>query len=73
MPADAEGEGLARPRPADDHGDPVAALAQIADHRLLVLAGGRMRRQGVTYRLMGGQGGLLRCPAGCAGDQPLLD
>ena len=40
MAGDAQGEGLARPGPPDDHGDPLAALAQVADHRLLI----RLRR-----------------------------
>jgi hypothetical protein len=73
MAGDAQGEGLARPGPPDDNGDPVAALAQVADHRLLVLAGRRMRRQGLADRLMGDPGGLLSGPVGGADNQPLLD
>jgi hypothetical protein len=70
---DAEGEGLARPGPPDDHGDPVAALAQVADHRLLVGAGGHVGGQGLPHRLMGNPGRLALRPAGGALDQPLLD
>ena len=73
MAGDAEGEGLARPGPPDDHGDPLAALAQVPDHRLLIRPGGRMGGQGLAHRLMGGHGRLLARPAGGAGDQPLLD
>jgi hypothetical protein len=73
MPGDAQGEGLARPGPADDHGHPLAALAQVADHRLLIWAGGGMSGQGLAHRLMGDDRGVLARPAGGAGDQPLLD
>jgi hypothetical protein len=68
-----EGEGLARPRPADDHGDSSAALAQVPDHRLLIDSRGRVGRQGLAHRLMGDGGRLLARPAGGAPDQPLLD
>jgi hypothetical protein len=40
MAGDAEGEGLAGPGPSHDQADTLAALAQVADHRLLVGAGG---------------------------------
>jgi hypothetical protein len=73
MPSDPKGEGLARPRPPHDQGDPLTALADIADHRLLISSGGRMRSQRVAYRLMRSHGRLLVGPAGGAGDQPLLD
>ena len=56
-----------------DHGSDRPAYRQVADHRLLVGAGGRMRGKGLPHRLMGGDGGLLACPVGGAGDQPLLD
>jgi hypothetical protein len=69
---DAEGEGLARPRPPDHHGNPLAALAQVADHRLLILAGGGMRGQGLPHRLMGRNGCLLVRPAGGTDDETLL-
>jgi hypothetical protein len=73
MAGDAEGEGLARPGPAHDQGNALAALAQISDHRLLVAAGGRMCRQGLAHRLVRGDSRLLVRPASGAGDQPLLD
>jgi hypothetical protein len=69
---DAQGEGLARPGPPHHHGNPLAALAQIPDHRPLIRTGGRVRRQGVPHRLMGGHGGLFVHAVGGAGDQPLL-
>jgi len=47
MPGHAQGEGLARPGPADHEGDALAALAQVSDHRLLIRSGGGMRRQGI--------------------------
>jgi hypothetical protein len=72
MPGDPEGEGLARARPPHDHRNPMAALAQVPDHRLLVLAGGRMGGQGLAHRLVGGDRRLFTCPAGGARDQPLL-
>ena len=61
------------PARPDDQGDPLAALAQVADHRLLIRSGGGMRGQGLAHRLMGGHGRLLARPAGGARDQPLLD
>jgi hypothetical protein len=73
MPGDPKGEGLARSRPPHDHSDPLAALAQVADHGLLVGADGRMGGQGLPHRLMGDPGRLIPGPAGGAGDQPLLD
>jgi len=73
MAGDAQGEGLAGPRPPDDQGDPLAALAQVADHPLLIPSGGRMRRQGLAHRRMGRHGRLLAGSAGGRGDQPLLD
>jgi hypothetical protein len=73
MAGNAEGEGLARPRPSHDHGDTGAALAQISDHRLLIRPGSGMRGQGLTHPLMGGDRRLLARPAGGAGDEPLLD
>jgi hypothetical protein len=63
---DPEGEGLTRPRSADDHGDPLAALAQVPDHRLLVGAGGGMGGQCLRNCLMGGPGRLVPHPAGGA-------
>jgi hypothetical protein len=51
----------------------LAALAQVADHGLLVGAGGRMGSKRVPYRLVGSSGCLLARPAGGGGDQPLLD
>jgi hypothetical protein len=42
MPGDAEGEGLTGPRLPDNQGDAGAALAEVADHPGLVLAGGRV-------------------------------
>ena len=61
------------PVPSHDQGDPLAALAQIANHRLLIRASGRMGSQGLAYRLMGDPGRLLAGPAGGRRDQPLLD
>jgi hypothetical protein len=51
----------------------LAALAQIADHRLLVAAGSGMGGQGVTHRLMGDHGRVLVRSAGGADDEALLD
>jgi hypothetical protein len=59
MAGDAQGEGLAGSGPPHDHGDAGAALAQIADHRLLIRPTARMSNQGVTHGLMGGDGRLL--------------
>jgi hypothetical protein len=73
MPDHPEGEGLARPGPPDHQGDADAALADIADHRLLIWASSPMGGQGTAYRLMGDQGRVLAGPAGGAPDQPLLD
>jgi hypothetical protein len=73
MPGDAEGEGLARPRPPDHQGDALAALAQVTDHGLLIDSCGRVRGQGLAHRLMGSHGGLLGRPAGGGLDQLLLD
>jgi hypothetical protein len=73
MPGDPNGEGLARPGPPDDEGDPLAALAQVPHHRLLVRSGGRMRGQGVAHGLMGSHSRLLIGPTGHPLDQPLLD
>jgi hypothetical protein len=73
MAGDAQGEGLARPGSPHDQGDPLAALAQVTDHRLLVLAGGGMGGQGLPHRLMGDPGRLLPRPAGGTRDQPVLD
>jgi hypothetical protein len=73
MAGDADGEGLARPRPPDDQGDPLAALAKVPDHRLLILTGGGMRGQGLPHRRMGGHRRVLARSAGGAGDQRLLD
>jgi hypothetical protein len=73
MPGDPEGEGLARSRPPHDEGDALAALAQVPDHRLLILASGRMGGQGIAHRLMGSHSRLLIRPAGHPLDQPLLD
>jgi hypothetical protein len=73
MAGDPKREGLAGPRPPDHYGDPLAALAQVPDHGLLVLAGGRMRHQRIAHRRMGGDRGLFARPVGGAGDQLLLD
>jgi hypothetical protein len=72
MPSDAEGEGLAGPGPADDQGDPLAALADVPDHGLLVLAGGGVGLEGGPDRVVGDHGRLLLSAAGAGGDQPLL-
>ena len=73
MPGHPEGEGLARPGPAHDQGDACAALADVPDHGLLVLAGGRVRLEGGPDRVVGDHGRLLVGAAGGGGDQPLLD
>jgi hypothetical protein len=73
VPGGAEGEGLAGPGLADDHGDAGAALADIADHGLLVLTGGGVRLEGGPNRVVGDHGRLLLGAAGGGGDQPLLD
>jgi hypothetical protein len=64
MAGHAEGEGLAGPGPPHDHRNPLAALADIPDHRLLVWSGGGMRRQGLAYHPVGDPGRLLLRPAG---------
>jgi hypothetical protein len=73
MAGDAEGEGLARPGPANYHRNPLAALADITHHRLLVGAGSWVRGQRIPYRLVGGHGRQLARPTGARGDQPLFD
>jgi hypothetical protein len=73
MAGDAQGEGLARPGPPDHQGDPLAALTDIPDHRLLVCPGGRMRRQSIADRLVGDPRRLLPGPTGSGDDQLLLD
>jgi hypothetical protein len=73
MAGDAEGVGLARPGPADDQGDPLAALAQIPHHGLLIRSGGGMSGQRIPHRFMGGDRRLFARPAGGAGDQSLFD
>jgi hypothetical protein len=70
---DAQREGLAGPGPAHDQGDALAALAQVADHRLLIRSSGGMGGQRLADRLVGHPGRLLLDPAGGPGDQPLLD
>jgi hypothetical protein len=70
---DPEGEGLARPGPANDDRDTGAALAQVTDHRLLIRPSRRMGNQGVAHRLVGDPGRPVIRPAGGAPDQPLLD
>ena len=73
MAGDAQGEGLARAGPSHDQGDVLAALAQVADHGLLIRPSGGMGNQRLVYRVVGGDGGSLPCPVGRAGDRPLLD
>jgi hypothetical protein len=73
MPRHAQGEGLARPRPPHDHGDTLAALANVPHHALLVGAGGRVGGQRGPYRVVGDDGGLLAGAVDRGGDQPLLD
>jgi hypothetical protein len=72
MPGRSQGEGLTGPGAPDDHGDAGAALADIAEHRLLVLAGGGMGGQGRPNGLVGDHGGLLAGAADGRGDQLLL-
>jgi hypothetical protein len=72
MPGCSEGEGLAGPGLAHDQGDAGAALADITDHALLIVAGGGMGGQRGPDGLMGHLGGLLAGAAGGGGDQPLL-
>jgi hypothetical protein len=73
MAGDAQREGLARTGPPHHQGDPLAALAQVADHRLLIGAGGRVGGQGIAHGLVGGHGRLLASPFGGGRDQPLFD
>jgi hypothetical protein len=73
MAGHAKGEGLACPGPAHDQGDASAALADIPDHGLLVLASGGMRLQRCPHRVVGDYGRLLVGAAGGGRDQPLLD
>jgi hypothetical protein len=63
-----QGEGLARPGPPHDQGDPLAALAQVADHGVLIDSGGRVGGQGIAHGLMGRHGRVLVRPVGGAGD-----
>ena len=71
MPGHAQGEGLARPRPADDHGDALAALAQVPDHRLLIARGGWAAR---ASRTASWEATAVCSPVRpVARDQPLLD
>jgi hypothetical protein len=73
MAGNAQGEGLACPGPPHHYRDAGATLAQVADHRLLVLASGGMRGQRIPYRLVGGNGCLLVRSACSRDDQSLLD
>jgi hypothetical protein len=73
MPGDAEGEGLAGPRPPDHQGDAGAALVEVADHPGLVLAGGRVGGQRRPHRVVTDHGGLFAGPAGGGSDQPPFD
>jgi hypothetical protein len=73
MAGDPEGEGLARPGPPDDHGDALATLAQVPDHRRLVLAGGGMGGQAIAHGLVGSHGGVLARPASGRGNQRRLE
>jgi hypothetical protein len=69
----AQREGLTGPGPPHHEGHPLAALVQVPDHRLLILASGRMGGQGIVHGLMGDDRRLFVCPAGRGLDQPLLD
>jgi len=73
MAGHAQGEGLTGPGPADDDRDPLAALAQVPDHRLLIRSSGRVRRQGLAHHLMRDHGCLLARPGSGGRDQLLLD
>jgi hypothetical protein len=73
MPGNPQGEGLAGPGPPHHQGDPVAALADIPHHRLLIWPGAGMGGQGLADRLMGSPSRLLLGPAGGCRDQPLFD
>jgi hypothetical protein len=73
MPGGAEGEGLARPGPAPDQGDPGAPLAEVPDHGLLVLAGGGVGLEGGPHGVVGHHRRLLVGAAGGGSNQPLLD
>ena len=73
MAGNAQGEGLTGSGPAHDHRDPLAALTQVTDHRLLIDSCGGMGGQGLAHRLMGGDRGLFAHPTGGALNQPLLD
>jgi hypothetical protein len=73
MPGHTQREGLARPGSPDDHGDPVAALAHIPHHGLLIGACGRVGSQGLAHHLMGRNRRLFARPVGGVGHQPLLD
>jgi hypothetical protein len=73
MAGDAEGEGLAGPGSPDDEGDPLAALAEVADHRLLIRSGGWMGGQGLAHCLMGGDRRLFPRSTSGALDQSLFD
>ena len=73
MAGNTQGEGLARPSPADDQGDPLAALAHVPDHRPLVLAGGGMRLESGPHRIMGHYRGLLISASRSGDDQPLFN
>ena len=73
MPGHPQGEGLASPGPADDHRDAGAALADVVDHRPLVVAGGGVGGQGGPDAVAGHHGGLLAGSVDGSADQALLD
>jgi hypothetical protein len=72
VPGHAQGEGLARPGPPDHHRDAGDALAEVADHPGLVLAGGRVGLEGDPHGLVVDHGSLLADAADRDRDQLLL-
>ena len=73
MPGRSQGEGLAGPGPPHHHRHAEAALAEVPDHRLLILTSGGMGLKRRPDGLMRHHGGLLAGPADGRGNQPLFD
>ena len=72
MPRHPQRESLAGPGTPHHHRHPGATLAEVADHRLLVLASRGVGLKGGADGVMANHGGPLPDPAGGGSDQPLL-
>jgi hypothetical protein len=69
LPGQAQRPGLAAAGPADHHGDAIAALGEVADHRCLVLASGLVSVEDLADQLGPHHRAALTGPPGGAVDQ----